>query len=46
MRKRRGVRGRDWRKRRVCERVWLEEEKGCVRAGFGEERVGLEKRGV
>ena len=24
-----GVRGRDWRKRRVCERVWLEEEKGC-----------------
>ena len=28
MRKRRGVRGRDWRKRRVCERVWLEEEKG------------------
>ena len=25
MRKRRGVRGRDWRKRRVCERVWLEE---------------------
>ena len=24
MRKRRGVRGRDWRKRRV----WLEEEKG------------------
>ena len=28
MRKRRGVRGRDWRKRRVCERVRLEEEKG------------------
>ena len=28
MRKRRGVRGRHWRKRRVCERVWLEEEKG------------------
>ena len=33
------MRGRDWRKRRVCERVWLEEEKGCERAGFGEERV-------
>ena len=29
MRKRMGVRGQDWRKRRVCERVWLEEEKGC-----------------
>ena len=29
MRKRRGVRGRDWRKRRMCERVWLEEKKGC-----------------
>ena len=29
MRKRRGVRGRDWRKRRVCQRVWLEKEKGC-----------------
>ena len=29
MTKRRGVRGRDWRKRRVCERMWLEEEKGC-----------------
>ena len=29
MRKRRGVRGRDWRKRRVCETMWLEEEKGC-----------------
>ena len=29
MRKRRGVRGREWRKRRVCERVWLEEEKRC-----------------
>ena len=26
---RRGVRGRDWRKRRVCVRVWLEKEKGC-----------------
>ena len=33
------MRGRDWRKRRVCERVWLEEEKGCERAGLG-------KRGV
>ena len=29
MRKRRGVRGRDWRKRGVCQRVWLEKEKGC-----------------
>ena len=29
MRKTRGVRGQDWRKRRVCERVWLKEEKGC-----------------
>ena len=29
MRKRMGVRGWDWRKRRVCERMWLEEEKGC-----------------
>ena len=28
MRKRRGVRGRGWRKRRVCERVCLEEERG------------------
>ena len=26
---REGVRGRDWRKRMVCERVWLDEEKGC-----------------
>ena len=33
------MRGRDLRKRRVCERVWLEEEKGC-------ERVGLEEDGV
>ena len=44
------MRGRDWRKRRVCERVWLEEEKGCERAGLEEEkgceRAGLGKRGV
>ena len=33
------MRGRDPRKRRVCERVWLEEEKGCEREWFGEERV-------
>ena len=50
MRKRRGVRGRDWKKRRVCERVWLEEEKVCKRAGFGEERGlkgwGWRERGV
>ena len=39
MRKRRGVRGRDWRKRRVCERMWLEEEKGCEGTGG----MGLEK---
>ena len=32
------MRGRDWRKRRVCERVWLEEEKGCERAGLEEEK--------
>ena len=37
MRKRRGVRGRNWRKRRVCERMWLEEEKGCERAGLGKQ---------
>ena len=50
MRKRRGVRGRDWRKRRVCERVWLEEEKGrawleeekvCERAGLGKRARGV-----
>ena len=35
--KRRGVRGRDWRKRRVCE--------GRVGGKEGCERVGLEKRG-
>ena len=36
--RRRGVRGRDWRKRRVCETVWLEEEKGVRGRGWRKRR--------
>ena len=41
MRKRRGVRGRDWRKRRVCERMWLE---GGVRGREGVLEGGVRGR--